>query len=254
MKNKNMLNSEKLDKEKLYSRDLPIGIGENIFFSLLLFFYIYIFNYITPPISLLIPFLQNQFNFYMVFYFIPLISITVVEVIFYFQKRKKRNEIKGNKLLPIFTYYLIPMNFILYIPLNFIELILWMITFIGLYIGFYKERFPLIKYSIDLYHIELYRINSSKASLKNAIVSLDCIFISIWIFLILVSFKIYPIPALLLFYLKYYLIRRYFKFDDDNIFYESDRYYSNIIFILNLLIGIISGCIIGVAIYIIYKS
>ena len=177
----------------------------------------------------------------------PIIFITCLEIGLFLYNRN-RDEEKGNKMISLFTYYSIPLIFILYIPLNMIELIMWIVPLFGLYIGFWKERFPLIRYSIDLYKVERYRDKATKKSKMNAFTSQYSLIFCLLMFLIMAASKIYPIPFLFLFYLKYYFRRKFFDNKEEIPFAKKmDEFGKWVLKILDVF-GIISAIIIGILI------
>ena len=177
----------------------------------------------------------------------PIIFITCLEIGLFLYNRN-RDEEKGNKMISLFTYYSIPLIFILYIPLNMIELIMWIVPLFGLYIGFWKERFPLIRYSIDLYKVERYKDKATKKSKMNASTCLDSLIFTSLMFLLTAAAEVYPTPVLLLFYLKYYFRKKFYTKEKERI-KEYVKMCNNLMGLIGYISAIILAIIIGGNLY-----
>jgi len=151
------MNNLNLDKEQIKDfKELTVnpGIVDATVATVIQFFFILIITFIHPPIFslisnnsvLIIPFISLLI--------LPILIIMVIDFVNNYKKikEKKKEDIKRDlKLISAISFYTVPILFIIYFPSTILELIFWTITAFGLYVGFGKDRFPLIKYSIELY-------------------------------------------------------------------------------------------------------
>lgn len=158
----------------------------------------------------------------MCLFIIPILLISIIDLVNNYKKIKKKDKetvFKDYRLISALSFYIIPILFLIYLPTNTLEFYLWMITALALYIGFGK--FPLIKYSIELFHFPSNHLYFNKKVVRNIIPSVFCLGITMWIILLAISLSIYPIPFLLIFNIKYIVQRKYFhNFSPEN-FYEN---------------------------------
>jgi len=232
------MESEKLDKSLTRITGLSVGLFENGVAFLFLFLFTYLLSYARPPISLLFLAFNNTVII-LVFYLFPLVTISCIEIGWYFHYRKSKKIDNGHKLVPVLPYYIVPMFLVLYLPLTMIEWVSWALTVFGLYVGFGKERFPLIKYGTDVYRVEWHKFNSTKKSVKNVWSSQITLLLSLSVFSLMVLLKIYPVPFLLIFYVKYYFLKIYFDNEEDGVFYKRWERFEDTAFMIVLWIAMI---------------
>ena len=128
---------------------------------------------------------------------------------------------KGMKVFSSLAFHDVPLILAIYFPTTIWELFLWSLTIFGLYVGFGKERAPLIRYGIDVYRLERLRARASEKTVRNVVSSFFCLIISILIIFPVASYRVYPVPFLLVFYFKYFFQRVYFNDYDSQKFYEN---------------------------------
>lgn len=218
------------------------------------FFFILIITIITPPIFRII---RNNDHLIIIYFFIlifPILIILLIDLVRNYKKIKSKRrdkKIKDFKLISAISFYTIPILFLIYLPTTTLELILWIITAFGLYVGFGRERFPLIRYSIDLFHFPCNELYFNKKVVRNIIPSVYCLNITLWIVLLAIALRIYPIPLLLIYYIKYIVQKKYFPDLLSEDFYEnwdkSERLLFNIFKIEIVVLAIVTGILIGLA-------
>lgn len=245
---------EEEEIKKFKELTLNPGVLDAIIALGIQFFFILIIIVIPPPIFSII---RNN-NYLTIIYFslliYPILIILLIDLINNYKKIKSKGsdkKLKDFKLISAISFYTIPILFLTYLPTTTLELILWIITAFGLYIGFGRERIPLIRYSINLFHFPCNELYFNKKVVRIIIPSVYCLNITLWIVLLAISLRIYPIPLLLIYYIKYIIQRKYFPDLVSEDFYEnwdkSERLLINIFKIEIVVLAIVTGILVGLA-------
>jgi len=135
---------------------------------------------------------------------------------------------------------MVPMILIFYIPTNSFELFWWILTLFGLYVGFGKERAPLIRYGIALSRLERRRFETDIQDFIQVESSIFCLIDSLFVVMMMASLYIYPVPFLLILYFKYLVKRIYFNDLSPEVFYENWEKAGKISFKIYQIISLIA--------------
>lgn len=218
----------KLDKLMIrkYKLDLKVVLADDYAsFPIMMIFYFLLM--INPPPFFYFLIKNYGVNNFLLFAFLVvilpvLINIIITLILNYAKKswRIKKND-EGMKAISSLAFCEVPILLFCYFPSNLSELFWWIITIFGLYIGFWKERAPLIQYAVDLYYIERNRFNSSMEHISRFEPSLGVLILTLLTVILLAFLNIYPVPFFLLFYLKYPIQKIFFSNYNPQKFYKN---------------------------------
>ncbi|MHA1252353.1 MAG: hypothetical protein ACTSRP_20375 [Candidatus Helarchaeota archaeon] len=144
---------------------------------------------------------------------IPMIIFTIIEMIRAKITKKDENYAIINTSVG-FLHWL----FIIGFPINIFQLILFIITILVVYVGIY-ERFPIIKLNLKFRRLYKLGYDSTKELFSSVDVSTTTLYIAEMVYMLASSFKIYPVPFLILIEARYFI--RKLVFPDRLIYLEG---------------------------------
>jgi hypothetical protein len=226
MKSNNKHDNDTLDYEEIEKFEvltLAPGIVDAVIAAGFQFFFIVLIGVFRPPIFRVI---ETNFMFTIALFclfIIPILLISIIDIVNNYKIIKNKNKekkIEDYRFISALSFYIIPLLFLIYLPSNILEFYLWIITAFALYLGFGK--FPLIKYSIEVFHLPNKNLYFNRKVIRNIIPSMYSLSMTMWIILFVICLRIYPIPFLLLiFCIKYIIQRKYFHDLSSEEFYEN---------------------------------
>ena len=224
------MDSMKLNVDEIEKRELSLSYGTSdvlISFAFGTFFSLIIVIIGSTSTDFLIEKFGKDILFFLIIMFIivPYGVMIAIQLILaakeHFYKYSYEKYEKGMKVFSSLTFHDVPFILAIYFPTTIWELFLWSLTIFGLYVGFGKERAPLIRYGIDVYRLERLRAHASIKTVRNVVTSFCCLIISLFIIIPIASYRVYPVPFLLVFYFKYFFQRVYFNDYNSQKFYEN---------------------------------
>ncbi len=242
--------------EKDQKIDLDFAVYDNTIAILFLFFLFILFLAFPPKIfSIMIESLGGSLSFILsvILIILPIIIVILIEILLHIHEKRKGDKSEFSiKSISFTAFYAIPLFFLVYFPTTIIECIFWIITIVGIYIGFGKEHFPLVKYGIHMPQLERTKDITNENNAINILTSIHSLNLCTWIILVIITFNVYPVPFLLIFYIKYYFKKKYFSdssvklYKKWKLFEESIMKFLYIfVFILVIVLAVQFGVVIG---------
>lgn len=133
--------------------------------------------------------------------------------------QNRKHPIKGFKISSFYALFAVPALLLHYFPRSYWELFWWGMTFVCLYVRFGTEWAPLIRYSKAVSRLQTKQEMATKEDVRTAIPSLFALGITFFLIPMVISLRIYPVPFLLGYFIKYIIQRKYFDDFSDKIFY-----------------------------------